>query len=208
VPLALVLVACLVLGGGGPAGARTPVAADPSPPPDGVHVVVSDNLFTPTVVRLPRGGSIVWDWVGPSHHTATDTTGMGLFDVAAAAGDPSAWFTYVASGSYSYYCVLHTWMGGRVSVPMRAAPRQAGVHHAFRLTWASADAPSGSVYDVQVRRPGGTWRRLVDGTSVRQGSFEPDAGRGTYRVRARMRSVAGSGAAKWSPPVAIQAGPA
>ncbi len=204
----LAVAAGLVLAGHGAAGALAPIAAAASPPPDGIHVAVTDDVFTPTVVDLPRGGSIVWDWSGPSHHTATDTTGMGLFDIAAAAGDPSAWFTYVASGSYSYYCVLHPWMGGRVSVPMRAAPRQAGMHHTFLLTWASSDAPSGSVYDVQVRRPGGRWRRLVTGTIIRQGTFVPDAGRGAYRFRARMRSAAGSGSAKWSPPVAIQAGPA
>jgi plastocyanin len=195
----------LVLAARGPAGALTPGGTATSPPPDGVHVVAADDVFTPPEVDLARGGSVVWDWTGPSHHTATDTTGMDLFDYAAAAGDPSDWFTYQAAGIYNYYCVLHPWMGGRVRVPMRAAPARAGVHHTFVLTWATVDAPAGFVYDVQVRRPGATWLVLQAGVTARQGSFQPDAGAGAYRLRARMRRMAG-GSARWSAAVTIQAG--
>jgi hypothetical protein len=171
-------------------------------------VAVTDDAFTPTVIGLRRGGSVVWDWDGALHHTATDTTGMGLFDITGAPGDPSASFAYIAAGSYSYYCILHPWMGGRVSVPMRAAPRRAGVHHAFVLIWARTAAPIGSVFDVQAQRPGGRWRPLVVGASARQGTFVPDAGRGRYRFRARMRSSTSDAAARWSAPAGVWAGPA
>jgi plastocyanin len=206
-PSCFVLAAGLSLSGLGIAGA-VPTAAAPSPPPDEVRVAVTDSAFTPTVIDLRRGGSVVWDWDGALHHTATDTTGMELFDITGAPGDPSASFTYVGAGSYSYYCILHPWMGGRVSVPMRAAPRRAGVHHRFLLTWARAPAPAGSVFDVQVQRPGGRWRPLVVGASGREGTFVPDAGRGRYRFRARMRSAGSGASARWSDPVGVRAGPA
>src|SRR6187399_3189625 len=75
VPAAL-LVFTLGVSGGLPAGAQ-PGTLPGTPPPDGVHVEVSDFLFDPATVPLGRGQTVVFDFVGPSHHTATDSSGMG-----------------------------------------------------------------------------------------------------------------------------------
>ena len=39
-----------------------------------------DYLFDPATVPLPRGGTVVFDFEGPSHHTATDGSGLELYD--------------------------------------------------------------------------------------------------------------------------------
>ena len=109
----------------------------PTSPPDGVHVEVVDYRFDPATVAVRRGGTVVFDFVGPAHHTATDSSGLQLYDSGSVgAGGPSTWFTFESAGIYSFVCTPHTGMGGRVEVPMRAAPRAGGLHRTFTITWA------------------------------------------------------------------------
>ena len=139
------------------AGAERSVAGT-APPPDGVHVAVEDFYFDPATVPVRRGGTVVFDFVGDEHHTATDSSGLELYDSGPVAPDASStWFTFEAAGIFSFVCTPHEGMGGRVSVPVRAAPASGGLHARFTVTWASADATGNHMYDVQIRRPGATW---------------------------------------------------
>ena len=52
-----------------------PSGSTTSPPPD-THVAVVDFRFDPATVPSRRGGTVVFDFVGPSHHTATDSSGL------------------------------------------------------------------------------------------------------------------------------------
>ena len=179
----------------------------PTPPPDGVHVEVVDYRFDPATVAVGRGGTVVFDFVGPAHHTATDSSGLDLYDSGSVgAGGPSTWFTFNAAGVYPFVCTPHTGMGGRVEVPMRVAPRSGGLHRTFTITWASADATGNHVYDVRVRRPGKTWKAWRSGVAMRTDSFLPRAGEGRYRFRARMRDVVTGEASRWSAAVSIRVG--
>jgi Tol biopolymer transport system component len=179
----------------------------PMPPPDGVHVEVVDYRFDPATVGVGRGGTVVFDFVGPAHHTATDSSGLDLYDSGSVgAGGPSTWFTFEAAGVYAFVCTPHTGMGGRVEVPMRAAPRTGGLHHTFAITWASTDATGDHVYDVRLRRPGKPWKVWRSGVTMRSDSFVPGAGAGRYRFRARMRDVVSGEASRWSEAVSIRVG--
>ena len=179
----------------------------PTPPPDGVHVEVVDFRFDPATVAVGRGGTVVFDFVGPAHHTATDSSGLHLYDSGSVgAGGPSTWFTFEAAGIYSFVCTPHAGMGGRVEVPMRATPRSSGLHRTFTITWASADATGDHVYDVRVRRPGKPWRLWRSGVTMRSDSFRPGARTGRYRFRARMRDAVTGEASRWSAAVAIRVG--
>jgi Tol biopolymer transport system component len=179
----------------------------PMPPPDGVHVEVVDYRFDPATVGVGRGGTVVFDFVGPAHHTATDSSGLDLYDSGSVgAGGPSTWFTFEAAGVYAFVCTPHTGMGGRVEVPMRAAPRTGGLHHTFAITWASTDATGDHVYDVRLRRPGKPWKVWRSGVTMRSDSFVPGAGAGRYRFRARMRDVVSGEASRWSAAVSIRVG--
>ena len=195
------------------AGAGLPVTAGPStagtspPPSEEVHVDVVDFRFDPSTVEIGRGDVVVFDFVGPSHHTATDSSGLALYDSGSvAAGGPSTSFEFEAAGVYPFACTPHVEMGGRVSVPVRVAPQSGGVRKTFTVTWASAEATGAHVYDVQVRRPGATWTRWRTGVTARTRSFTSDGGAGRYRFRARMRDVELAEASRWSEAVEIRVG--
>ena len=197
----LTLVACLLV-----AVAERSVAGT-APPPDGVHVAVEDFYFDPATVPVRRGGTVVFDFVGGEHHTATDSSGLELYDSGPVAPDgPSTWFTFEAAGIFSFVCAPHEGMGGRVSVPVRVAPAFGGVHTRFTVTWASAEATADHVYDVQIRRPGAIWAFWRRAISARTDDFTPGAGRGRYRFRARLRDTGLSQASRWSEASSIRVG--
>ena len=93
-----------------------PAAAD-------VHVDVGEYFFAPSTAEVARGGTVVFDFVGGVTHTATDASGLDLYDSGnVAGGGPSFSYTFVAAGEYRFVCSPHPFMGGRVRVPVRVAP--------------------------------------------------------------------------------------
>lgn len=154
---------------------------------------VDDDFFDPTAVTVGRGGTAIFDYIGDQHHTATDDSGLDLYDSGVVdGGGPSTWFTFTSAGVYRFTCTLHPWMGGRVEVPVRAAPASGRERTRFTVTWASAAPTGGLVYDVQIRRPGGDWRSWRDGVRGLSKTFRPDKGTGVYRFRGRLRNAAGA----------------
>jgi M6 family metalloprotease-like protein len=165
-----------------------------------VLVSVSDVAFTPEVAASAQGRRVQWNFKGPGSHNATDRSGMGLFGSGNKAPGTSYSFTFLGAGTYKYKCTLHpTTHSGSVKVPLQITPAAGGVTTRFTVTWASAAAPSGYVYDVQVKRPGATsfvnWKV---GQTARSGSFVPDAGAGRYTFRARLRKPAVAKASVYS----------
>jgi plastocyanin len=188
--------ALIVAGHSGEAGAGQPAE---------VTVQSRDDYFLPSSVTVERGGTVVWDFTtGERSHTATDSSGMGLFDSGIVEpGGPSFSFRFRAAGSYPYTCTLHTAdMNGHVDVPMRVWPERGRVGHAFRVRWAAGEASEGFVYDVQAKLRGGAWTSWMSGATVGHAMFTPDAA-GTLRFRARLRGT-GGGASEWSEPVTIE----
>ena len=171
-----------------------------------VHVAVSDFLFDPGTVVIGAGQTVVFDFVGPSHHTVTDASGMAFYDSGSVgAGDPSYSVTYPAAGGYLFTCIPHPWMAGRVTIPMRVHRIAGTPSPTFRVAWAASDAAVGSVYDVQIARPGGHCGRLADRGDRSLDAVQAARGPGTYGFRARMRSLTG-GQARWSPAEQIHLG--
>ncbi|MEP6759498.1 MAG: plastocyanin/azurin family copper-binding protein [Actinomycetota bacterium] len=190
--------------GGAPATGAAHARSRSAPP--SVQVEVSDFQFDPTAVPIGAGQTVVFDFVGPSHHTVTDASGMALYESGSVGpGDPSFSVTYPAAGAYLFTCIPHPWMGGRVTIPMRVHRVTGDPAPTFRVGWAASDAAVGFVYDVQITRPGRHWTAWQTDVTIRGMSFTPTAGPGTYRLRARMRSV-GGGQALWSPAVELHIG--
>ncbi len=184
---------------GGPA----PVLAAPTE----VHVRAYDmggfDLFSPATVDVRRGGTVTWDFDGPSTHTATDGTGMELYDSGlVAGGGPSFSFAFTAAGRYQVVCTLHEDMGGTVEVPIGARPRSSPVGEAVVIRWGAGASAAGSVYDVQVRKPGRAWTMWQRGTDVTAQAFVPGRD-GTFGFRARLRAPAKQAHAAWSAPVTV-----
>ena len=107
-------------------------------PPGALTIAVDDFYFAPGAPTIGRGDTVTFDFVGDITHTATDSSGLELFDsgnVPPGSG-PSLSFTYEAAGVYNFVCTPHDGMAGRVSVPMRAAPAAGRRHATFMLVWA------------------------------------------------------------------------
>lgn len=167
--------------------------------PPHTEVQARDDWFLPFIASVPRGGTVVWTFTAAARsHTATDSSGMSLFDSGIVQpGGPSFSYRFTAAGRYPYTCTVHTLkMNGSVEVPVRVWPETARVGRAVHVRWAIAVAPEGYVYDVQIERPGGSWSIWVEGATVARASFEPED-EGRFRFRARLRALSG-GATGWS----------
>ena len=163
-----------------------------------IHVDAREEYFYPSTVTVRRGGTVVWDWTGLESHTATDESGMGLFDSGLAhPGDPSFPFVFDAAGSYPYVCTLHEGMDGTVHVPIRANRAEGGI----TVTWSTQAPPAGFVLDVQARRGDHRWRSWLEGATDASGLYPAE--RGTYRFRARLRLSSTGASAGWSEPASI-----
>ncbi len=193
--LLAVLVALIVL---------LPSADAAAGPPSGTTVLALDDYFLPSLATVPRGGTVVWDFSDADRtHSATDGSGMGLFDSGLVSpGGASFAYTFVAAGSYPYTCTIHmNEMNGRVNVPVRVSPATGELARSFTVRWATSAAPAGFVYDVQRKRNDGAWSAWSSGTTDPKASFEPPR-KGTYRFRARLRRESG-GASDWSDAVPV-----
>ena len=167
----------------------------------GAFVAVTDNAFKAASVTVAQGESVRWTFNGQNSHTVTDSSGMDLFDSGVAEpGAPRFFVNFGAAGIYHYKCDLHHGMTGTVRVPIKVAPATAGMNATFTVTWSAVPAPSGYVYDVQIKRPGSD--KFVDWRLARAGrkaAFTPDAGAGEYSFRARMRRLSNAAHSRYSP---------
>jgi plastocyanin len=179
----------------GPAQATTPLVV-------AATVTVQDFSFTPQTARGGQGKQIQWVFNGPSNHTATDTSGMGLFNSGSRPKGSTYSFLFIAAGRYPYRCTIHTFMTGIVSVPIRV-PASGHVGTPFLVTWSSVRAPAGFVFDVQVKKPGALrYTAFRTGVIARRAYFTPGK-KGTYRFRARIRRPAIPAASRFSSPRAV-----
>jgi len=188
--------------------AGAPLAA--SGAPADVHVDAYDeasfDLFEPSALTVPRGTTLVFEFSGSRSHTATDGTGMGLYDSGVVApGGPSFSYRYDAAGRYPFVCTLHAGMSGAVTLPITVSPSSVATGDTVVVRWARMRAADGHVYDVRIRKPGGSWRAWRHGVVGKERTFEP-ARTGTFRFRARMRAQGGDAASGWSPPAAVTVG--
>jgi Tol biopolymer transport system component len=181
-------------------------ADDTSPDWEAVsyYVSVVDFAFNPSIAKPKLGGAVYFDFVGPTAHTVTDNSGMGLFDSLTKTAGTFFLVRFTAAGKYPYICTLHpTLMTGEVRVPMTAVPKTGGVTTVFTLTWAVA-APPGYLLDVQIKRPNSSvFVDWLPGTTLKSSTFTPDAGVGTYSFQSRLRNTTNGFASNYSVPVSI-----
>ena len=172
-------------------------------PPSDVEVQARDDWFLPFVASVARGGTVVWTFTGAERsHTATDSSGMALFDsgIVEPRG-PSFSLQFLAAGRYPYTCTLHPGdMNGSVKVPVGVSRENGRVGVPVRVRWAVGPAPEGQLYDVQIKLPGVAWTSWMEGVTLSNARFEPDRP-GRFRFRARLRGP--DAATGWSPRVTL-----
>lgn len=133
-------------------------------------------------------------FLGPSQHTVTDTSEMGLFDSGPLPSGTTYTVSVIGAGQYPFACSIHPSMTGVLKIGVLASPLSGSTTTAFAIRWATGSAPTGFVFDVQVKRPGTTaWKAFATDTTAGQLPFTPDKGTGTYSFRARTRVAGGAG---------------
>jgi plastocyanin len=178
------------------AAVRAPV----KPSAKNVAVSVQNFVFSPASAKVGLGGTVTWTFRDAVAHTASDSSGMGLWTSGPKSGNATFAFTFRAAGTYPYICQIHpATMKGTVSVPMAFRPKKGGTATSYAITWATAAPPAGFAFDVQIKRPGasafGNWQTGVTALSA---TFHPDAGTGSYQFQARLRKTAGGAASGYS----------
>jgi plastocyanin len=174
--------------------------ADPyfNPPTATKAVTVSDFKFTPNSGTILQGAGIAWSFVGPSGHTVTDNTGMGMFDTGTMPAGSAFTFYFIAAGNYQYKCTIHN-MLGTIQIPATASPLIGNVTTQFTITWAANNAPTDYAFDIQIKRPGATsWADWLTGQTVNSATFVADSGTGTYGFRARYRNTLNGASSNYS----------
>ncbi len=101
----------------------TPAPAPTPKKPSGTTVVpktvvveMKDNIFSPQIVAVNQGDTVVWKNVGKMNHTSTDASGALLWDSGSVAPGKTFSRKFTATGTYKYNCSIHKGMSGTVIV--------------------------------------------------------------------------------------------
>ena len=122
VGIALVAAAC-----GGQEATATPTATLASPTPTPTVTPAPDSQGVPASIQefelpdlsLSVGTTVTWTNKDTVLHTATSGTPSGptdLFDSGAFGGSDTFSFTFAEPGTYAYYCTIHPFMAGTITV--------------------------------------------------------------------------------------------
>lgn len=169
-----------------------------------VEVAISDFQFTPAIANLRMGDTVHWTNEGPSPHTTTSNAPLSLWDSDILFEGDDFSFQFTAAGTYPYFCQLHPAMQGRVRPRPVARPRSGVVGTDFTIRVATIPAPSGFVYDVQKRNPGGGFQNWMMGVTTNTVVFDSEGQpTGTYQFRSRLRRVSDNAASGYSPNAVI-----
>ena len=80
----------------------------------------SNSCYSPASLSISVGDTVEWDNVDTAAHTVTAGSPAdgpsGAFDSSLLMAGASYSFTFDAAGSYDYFCMVHPWMTGKVTV--------------------------------------------------------------------------------------------
>jgi plastocyanin len=165
-----------------------------------VEVAISDFQFTPAIANVRMGDTVLWTNEGPSPHTTTSNAPLSLWDSDVLFEGDDFSFQFTAAGTYFYFCELHAAMQGRIRPKPTAMPRSGEVGTIFTVRVATITAPSGFVYDVQKKNPGGSFRNWMTGITSNTATFDSTGQpTGTYQFRSRLRRLSDNAASGYSP---------
>jgi len=80
----------------------------------------TNSCYIPYEVSISTGSTVTWINIDNAAHTVTSGTPSGgpdgLFDSSIIAMNSEFSYTFSESGMYDYFCIVHPWMTGIVSV--------------------------------------------------------------------------------------------
>src|SRR5262245_25420428 len=167
-------------------------------------VQVLASGFSPATSTVVEGATVHWAFPATNigSHTIAEDSGMALFSSGSKAAGTSYTFTFVGAGAYAVRDTV-TSKTSTINVPVVAKPTVGNVQTTFTVTWASATAPAGYLFDTQIKRPAGNWVDWKPGKTGMSSTFKADVGVGTYQFRSRLRKTANGAFSGWSPLASI-----
>lgn len=119
--VAAVVVAFTMFGGGGGSSADSATVRRPTPVVfDGPATVDIDNIaYQPSVVRIPVGASVTWQFKDSVPHDVVEEHGLFKSEIQS---DGEFSHTFDQAGTYFYNCSLHHKMTGTVIVAGSVTP--------------------------------------------------------------------------------------
>jgi hypothetical protein len=180
-------------------------AACPMAPPP-LLIPVGDGGYTPPTANIVQHRGVTWKFGlggGSGPWSATDSTGMNLFDTGLHFPFDSGGFLFEAAGSYPYWSSNDHSLVGHINVALKRAPATGHLATIYTVTWTCV-ARAGFVYDIQNKRPGTiVWAAWKTGQTVFSG--KPKFTRkGTFSFRSRMRQLSTGFATGYSAAVTIK----
>ena len=80
----------------------------------------TNSCFSPADISINAGDTVQWMNVDTAAHTVTSGSPAdgpsGVFDSSLVMADAAFAFTFDETGSYDYFCIVHPWMIGSISV--------------------------------------------------------------------------------------------
>ncbi|ARF58128.1 cupredoxin domain-containing protein [Streptomyces gilvosporeus] len=115
--LATSLTACTTTGEGGASTATPHSPAHSTATGGAIRITIKDFTYVPAVLTVRPGAKITVDNKDSAPHSVTATGGKGGFDTGTIKGGATATFTAPTKpGSYPYYCDIHEYMKGKLTV--------------------------------------------------------------------------------------------
>jgi plastocyanin len=158
------------------------------------------SFFTPAKLALGQNVEFA-SGSDAFFHTATDTSGMALFDTGPIRPRGYGYAVIPSAGSYAYHCSepisAHPKMKGKLQAPVVITPPSGNVNTTFTVRWAAGSLPAGYVVDVQSKAPGGVWASWQTGVTVASTTVKITTV-GQWSLRARLRRTSNGKSSGWS----------
>lgn len=121
-----------------------------------------NECFMPANAMVDAGGTVTWSNDDTAAHTVTSGSAEGggpdgTFDSSLLMPDTTFSYTFEEAGEYPYYCIVHPWMAGMVTV-------------------SAAGDGGGDGSDGGAAEQGGGTTVLSDGTEIKVLTTHPEAG--------------------------------
>jgi uncharacterized repeat protein (TIGR01451 family) len=150
------------------------------------YATVGDSGIAPAAPMPSLGGSVRFLIQGTAPHSIADNSGLGLFSSGPLTPPTAFDYSFPASGAYS---VVDSTTGHTATVQVATGnPPTASVNVPFTVSWATQALPAGTVEDVQVMTPGGTWATFQHSTVALSQPYTANKA-GTYKFRARLHNT-------------------
>jgi amicyanin len=97
-----------------PMGSAISCKTETPPPAETTDVTIAGFSFQPAEITVPVGSTVTWTNQDSVIHTVTARD--GTFDSGNLSHNETFSHTFQESGTFEYYCTIHTYMEGKVIV--------------------------------------------------------------------------------------------